>query len=39
MLVTVAMWIGGAGVFALSLESSWAALAFFGLAGLLLRLT
>jgi hypothetical protein len=38
MVVTIAMWIAAAGVFALSLESCWAALVFFGLAGLLLRL-
>jgi hypothetical protein len=37
MTVTIAMWTAGAGVFALSLESTWAALVFFGLAGLLLK--
>jgi hypothetical protein len=37
MLVTIAMWLGGIGVFALSLESTWAALVLFGLAGLLLK--
>jgi hypothetical protein len=37
MVVTISMWIAGAGVFALSLESTWAALVLFGLAGLLLK--
>jgi hypothetical protein len=37
MAVTIAMWIAGAGVFALSLESTWAAIAFFGVAALLLK--
>ena len=38
MSITIAMWIGGAGVFALSLECVGAALVFFGIAGLLIRL-
>jgi hypothetical protein len=37
MAVTIAMWIAGAGIFALSLESTWAALVFFGIAALLLK--
>ena len=37
MLVTAAVWIGGAGLGALAFESTGAALALFGLAALLLR--
>jgi hypothetical protein len=38
MLVVTGLWLGGAGLVALSLESIGAALAFFGLAGLLIQL-
>ncbi len=38
MLVTVGMWIMGAGVIALSLECVGAALVLFGVAVLLIRL-
>jgi hypothetical protein len=37
MLVTVGLWIVGAGIVALSLECVGAALVFFGIAGLLIR--
>ncbi len=38
MLVTTGLWIAATGVVALSLESVGAALVFFGVAGLLIRL-
>jgi hypothetical protein len=38
MLVTVGLWLGAAGIVALSLESLGAALVLFGLAALLIRL-
>jgi hypothetical protein len=37
MLVTVGLWIAGAGLVASSLESAGVALVFFGIAGLLIR--
>jgi hypothetical protein len=38
MLVTVGMWIAATGVVALSFECVGAAVVFFGIAGLLIRL-
>jgi len=37
-MITIGLWAAAAGVVALSLESIGAALAFFGIAGLLIRL-
>jgi hypothetical protein len=39
MSITIAMWIAGAGVVAISLECVGAALVFFGIAGLLIKFT
>jgi hypothetical protein len=38
MLVTAGMWVAATGIVALSLESVGAALVFFGIAALLIRL-
>jgi hypothetical protein len=38
MLVTVGLWIAATGIVALSLECVGAALVFFGVAGLLIKL-
>jgi hypothetical protein len=38
MLVTVGLWVAATGVVALSLECMGAALVFFGIAGLLIKL-
>ena len=38
MLVTAGLWVAATGIVALSLESVGAALVFFGVAGLLIRL-
>lgn len=38
MLATVGLWVAAAGVVALSFESLGAALALFGIAGVLMRL-
>jgi len=38
MLITAGLWVAATGIVALSLESVGAALVFFGIAGLLIRL-
>ena len=37
-MITIGLWVAAAGVVAVSLESIGAALVFFGIAGLLIRL-